>query len=188
MSGIKSLLKRAFGMERVGDLQLNYLSVLVYLEVKPRQDRATSAEKLGEVLGIAENTVMSAFHKLLDFKYISLAPDELQSNPYEMRDPRSFVVTPLGRMALKPFLGAFGYVTVAVLTVFALAFGAMLGAVIFSLFLYPSYALALAIVSVPLFAVMVFALYTLVRDERNRRRAIVSIALRKKQTQTSLDE
>lgn len=180
MSGISKLLRRAFGVERIGNLQLNYLSVLVYLEITPRQERATSAEKLHEELDIAENTVMNAFHKLLDLKYIALAPGEQQSNPYEMRDPSSFVVTPLGRMALKPFLGAFGYITVAVLTIFALAFGAMLGAVIFSLFLYPSYALALAIVSIPLFAVFVFALYILVRDERNSRRAIVSMALTKK--------
>ena len=180
MSGIRGLFNRAFGVERIGNLQLNYVSVLVYLEITPRQERATSAEKLHEELDIAENTVMNAFHKLLDSKYITLAADEQQSNPYEVRDPRSFAVTPLGRMALKPFLGTFGYITVAVLTIFALAFGAMLGAVIFSLFLYPSYAIALAIVSIPLFAVLVIALYILVRDEKNRRRAIVSMALTKK--------
>ena len=181
MHRISALLRWAFGVEKLGKISLNYLSVLVYLERTPKDERATSAEKLEQQLGIAPRTIVSAFEALLDSKYIALASDaDKSTNPYGVRDSNLFVVTPLGRKALKPFLGTFSYFTVALLTCFACAFGVMLGIVIFSLAIYPTYWFVYALVSVPFFAVMVFALYAIVRDERQNRERIVALALRKK--------
>jgi hypothetical protein len=143
-------------------------------------NRPTSDEKLGDEIGLAQDTVYRAFHNLLDSKYIAVAPDQPQSNPYQIRDPQKFVVTPLGRRALRPFLGTFGFPTLVILTISTFGFGAMLGMILFSFASYPSYWPVFAIVSVPLFVVMVIALYVTIRDDANRRGTVISTALRKR--------
>lgn len=181
MSRIGDFFRRLFGVEKVGKFSLNYLSVLLYLERTPKEQRATSAEKLEKDLVIAPRTIVSAFHALLESKYIALESSEAEStNPYEVRDSSLFVVTPLGRKALKPFTATFGYFTVILLTCFSCAFGVMLGIVIFSLAIYPEYWYVYALVSVPFFVVMIIAFYSIIMDEKHGRQMIVALALRKK--------
>lgn len=157
---IPSFAKRVFGAEKVGDLTLNDLKVLLYLQTV--KDRHQSPERAAEYLGIgSENTVVKAFSVLRERGYVKLA----KSAPAiaistDVRDPRLFQVTAKGKRALRPFLGVVGLsglITVAALT---FAFGAILGFFYAGVApFYPAYANIIAILFLVAGAFYVFIFY-----------------------------
>lgn len=172
-------LRRLFGIQNVGDLTLNYVQILLYLESHKKGERPSSPEKLARELGIAELTVVRAYESLLQHGYIAVAKDVPSSYHYEIRDPNEFTVTPLGRKALRPFLSSFGFVEVVLVGILMLGLGVMLGLIYSAYELYPSYIAALSIITVVIVAAIATLLAYLVRVARETRRNQLSIALRK---------
>lgn len=71
-------LKRRFRVERLGDLTIDWIKVLAYLENSKRGGRESSAEKLGKKLGISENAITEyAYPGLLRRGYIKLFSENL---------------------------------------------------------------------------------------------------------------
>jgi DNA-binding transcriptional regulator YhcF (GntR family) len=92
-------LKRLFRIQSVGDLKLNYVQILLYLESHEKGERLSSPEKLARELGIAELTVVRAYESLLQHKFIAAGPNVFFSPESDIRDPSEFEVTPLaGRL------------------------------------------------------------------------------------------
>ncbi|HZW55023.1 MAG TPA: MarR family winged helix-turn-helix transcriptional regulator [Nitrososphaerales archaeon] len=183
MSTIGGLFRRLFGVERIGNITLKHLSVLVYLAKTPKDSRASSAEKLEEELDLAEGTITRAFGSLYDSKFIDLLPEQKDSNPHDVRDPKAFFVTPLGRRALRPFLGTFDFITVATLTGFTFIFGVIFGT-LYTSGQYPNYSLPLEIVGVFLIAVMAASFYGVLSIGSRWQKIVVPVALRKKRKET----
>jgi len=172
-------LKRLFRIQSVGDLTLNYVQILLYLESHKKGERPSSPEKLARELGIAELTVVRAYESLLQRKFIAVGPDVPSSYQSEIRDPNEFTVTPLGRKALRPFLGSFGFLEVALVGVLMLGLGVMVGLIYSDYELYPSYIEIMSIITVVIVLVIAGLLAYLVKMARETRRNQLSIALRK---------
>lgn len=172
-------LRKLFRIQRVGDLTLNYVQILLYLDSHARGQRLSSAEKLAHELGIAQLTVVRGYESLIEHGYIAVPHDVPPSNRYEIRDPNEFVVTALGRKALRPFLGTFGFVEVALVGVLMLGLGLMIGLIYSAYELYPSYLDALLIIAVAIVVAIAGLLTYLVRTGRETRRSQLSTALRK---------
>lgn len=64
MPRLKSFLAKFIGTERVGDLTLNQVGLLLYLHFNRREERFSSPEKLGNELDMAEQTVVTGFSTL----------------------------------------------------------------------------------------------------------------------------
>ena len=172
-------LKRLFRIQSVGDLTLNYVQILLYIESHKKGERPSSPEKLARELGIAELTVVRAYESLLQHKFIAAGPNVPSSYRSEIRDPNEFEVTPLGRKALRPFLSSFGFLEVALVGVLMLALGVMVGLIYSDYELYPSYIEIMSIITVVVVLVIVGLLVYLVKMARETRRNQLSIALRK---------
>ena len=171
--------RRLFGIQNVGDLTLNYVQILLYLESHRKGERPSSPEKLAHELGIAELTVVRGYESLLKHKFIVVAKDVPPSYQYEIRDPNNFTVTALGRKALRPFLSSFGFLEVALTGILMLGLGIMLGLIYSAYELYPFYLEALSIITVAIVGAIAALLAYLVRMARETRRNQLSIALRK---------
>lgn len=172
-------LRRLFRIENVGDLTLNYVQILLYLESHQKGERPSSPQKLAHELGIAELTVVRGYESLLYHGYIAVAQGVPSSNQYEIRDPNEFVITSLGRKALRPFLNSFGFIEVTLVGVLMLGLGVVVGLIYSGYELYPSYLELLSIITVAIIAVIAGLLAYLVRMARGTRRNQLSIALRK---------
>ena len=120
-------LRKLFGIQNVGDLTLNYVQILLYLESHKKGERPSSPEKLARELGIAELTVVRAYESLLEHRFIAVPGNVPSSYQSQIRDPNEFEVTSLGRKALRPFLNSFGFLEVALLGVSMLGLGFMVG-------------------------------------------------------------
>ena len=167
-------LKTHLGRENISDWELNDIKVLLYLQTHKREDRLPSPEKLGDELGIAEGTVPSAFDRLRR-RGCLIPPPEAG----KIRNPREVTVTWRGKRALRPFLSAFGYGDVVVLTLLAFGLGVVVG-VFYPIYqLYPSYLAAVTLFVAVFSAVFLgFAAY-LARVAQKTRRYELSVMLRK---------
>lgn len=101
-------LGRWFSRRKLEKIRLTPLKVLLYLESTERKERVTSPGKLRLEIGMGGyDPVRQSYIWLLDHGYIAPAPGTPDIAPSELLDPREFVVTPLGKEALKPHLKAF---------------------------------------------------------------------------------
>jgi hypothetical protein len=169
-------LRSYFGVEKIGDWELNDVKVLLYLHTHKKNARLSSPEKLGDELGISEQTVTAAYNRLRRYGCIAAAPDVTPSRASSIRDPRDFVVTWRGRRALRPFLSVFGLADVVTISLMVFALGALAG--ILSL-LYPSYLAALLAIGIPMAAVFLGFVVYLARVARQSRKDQLVLVLRK---------
>lgn len=139
--------------------------MLLYLHTHKKEDRLSSPEKLGQELGISEQTVTGAYDRLRRRGCIFPPP-----NAGKVRDPREFTVTWRGKRALRPLLNAIGYGDVVILCFLASALGVAVGGFYPSSQLYPSYShLVLLIIAVFAVVFLGYAAYVAQRARKNRR-------------------
>ncbi len=169
-------LKRRFRVERMGDLTLNWIKVLAYLDNSKRGNRESSAEKLGKELGIPENTITNyAYPALLNYGYIRLLGDNLPD-----RDANSYALTQKGRRALGNFFNAVGLVEMGIMVGISLIVGAVIGISLYPAYAqYPSYLFTVLVLTVSAGAIEAFFLSVFVWMARQRRREVLSIMLQK---------
>jgi hypothetical protein len=116
-------LKRRFRVERLGDLTIDWIKVLVYLESTRRGDRESSAENLGRRLGVSENTITDyAYPALFRKGYIKILGENLPR-----RDANSYELTPKGKRALGKLLNAVGLFELGIMVGISLVVGALVG-------------------------------------------------------------
>ena len=168
-------LKKRFRVQRQGDLTLNWIKVLAYLDSSNNGSRESSAEKLGKEIGVPENVITEyAYPALLKNGYIKRLADNLPE-----RDANSYEVTQKGRRALGNFLNAVGLVELGVMVGISLVVGATIG-FMYPIFLqYPSYLTIILGVAVLAGMVELFFLSVFVWMARKRRREVLSIMLQK---------
>lgn len=124
---------RVSGREKAKKIRLSPLKILLYLESRKRHERVTSIDKLKDEVGIGGyDTIRKSFGWLLEHKYIAPAPNVPVISPSEILDPQEFVVTSLGRRALRPFLATFSLNEVLIISTMTMVLGLALG---------PSYAM-----------------------------------------------
>jgi hypothetical protein len=167
-------LRSYFGTENISEWEFSDIKVLLYVGTHRKEERQPSAEKLGKELGIAEGVVPAAFSRLRR-RGCLLPPPEAGT----IRDPREVEVTWRGRRALRPFLNAFGYGDVVILTLLAFGLGGVIGIFYPSYQLYPSYVLAIALLVVTFAAVFLGFVVHVVRLGKKSRRDELYIMLRK---------
>jgi hypothetical protein len=131
--------RRWFGRRKLRKTRLSPLKVLLYLESTERKRRATSPERLKREIGVGGyNTITDSFLWLVSHQYIAPAPGTLATLPSQMLDSTEFIVTPLGKEVLKPYLNTFGIHAVMELGLLtALVF--VLGGVFVLYQLYPGF-------------------------------------------------
>ncbi len=172
---LESLRKR-FRVQRLGDLTLNWIKVLAYLESSKSGSRESSAEKLANELGLGSENVITvyAYPTLRRKGYIR----PLASNLPE-RDANSYELTPKGRKALGYFLNAFGFAEMGVMVVVSLVVGAVIGLMYLASLQSPSFfpiALGLTFSAAIVEAFFLgFSLWA----ARQRRREVLQIMLQK---------
>lgn len=167
-------LKRRFRVERLGDLTINWITVLVYLDSTKRGKREPSAKTLEGKIGVPENTITNyAFPALVRYGYVRILGENLPR-----RDANSYEVTPKGKRALGNFLNAVGFFELGMMVVISLVVGALLSIMYLAILQSPlGFPLFL---SAALFGIAVegFFLWFFVRMARQRRREILSIMLK----------
>lgn len=169
-------LKRRFRVQRLGDLTLNWIKVLAYLESSKSASRESSAKKLADELGLGSENVITvyAYPHLRREGYIRL----LASNLPE-RDANSYELTPKGRKALGYFLNTFGFAEMGIAVVTSLIVGALIGLMSLAYLQNPPFfPIAFAFV---LFAAIVeaFFLSFSVWAAKQRRREVLQVMLQK---------
>ncbi len=169
-------LKRRFRVQRLGDLTLNWIKVLAYLESSKSGSREPSAEKLADELGLGSENVITvyAYPALRRKGYVRL----LASNLPE-RDANSYELTPKGRKALGYFLNTFGFAEMGTMVVVSLIVGAVIGLMSLAYLQNPPFfPLALGLV---IFAAVIEAFFFAfsVWAARQRRREVLQIMLQK---------
>jgi uncharacterized protein YacL len=170
-------LRRRFRVERLGDLTLNWIKVLVYLGTSKSGSREPSAERLAkETLGLGSENVITeyAYPALLKKGYIRLLARNLPE-----RDANSYELTEKGRKAMGQLLNAVGFFELGIMVVISLVVGAMIGAVYLAYLQYPSYLALVLALGTSAGIVEVFFLYVFVRMAKQRRREMLSIMLQK---------
>ncbi len=167
-------LRRRFRVERLGDLTLDWIKVLVYLDSSKRGSREPSAEKLGKKLGISENTItVYAYPALVRNGYIRLLANNLPE-----RDANSYELTQKGRKALGHLLNAVGFFELGIMVAISLVVGAMVGTLYLAYLQYPSYLTFVLALVVSAGIVEAFFLFVFVRMARQRRREVLSMMLK----------
>jgi hypothetical protein len=138
-NNLTSLLRRWSGRRKPDKIRLSPLKVLLYLESHPRHQRVSAPDKLGHEVGIGGyDTITNSYLWLSAHGYVAPAPD-VHKLAAEITDPNEFVVTPIGKKALKPYLATFSLEEVAGIAVLTLGLGFVLGSTYVSYQLYPSY-------------------------------------------------
>jgi hypothetical protein len=170
-------LKRWFRHRELGRIRLSPLKVLLYLESHRRKERVSTPERLGREIGIGGyDTIKDSYLWLLGRKYIAPAPGTPIISPTEILDPREFVVTPLGKKALKPYLATFSLAEVASVAATTLGLGFVLGLSYFLFQLYPSYLGFLTLLDVVVTAVFaIMATLTLKEDRQRYKERVASL-------------
>jgi hypothetical protein len=134
------LLRRLFSRREPARIRLSPLKVLLYLESHQNQARVSTPKRLGLEIGIVGyDVIKNSYLWLLEHGYIAPAPDIPIIAPAEILDPREFVVTPLGKKALEPYLATFSMAEVASVAAVTLGLGFILGLSYLLFQLYPSY-------------------------------------------------
>jgi hypothetical protein len=161
------LLRRRSG-QKPEKIRLSPLKVLLYLESHQRHARASAPDKLGHEVGIGGyDTITGSYLWLNAHEYIAPAPD-VHKLAAEITDPNEFVVTPLGKRALKPYLGTFSLAEVAGVATFTLLLGFALGLTYVLFQLYPSYVWLLFILDLALGLVIAIAAAVMLKAGRER--------------------
>jgi hypothetical protein len=149
-------------------IRLSPLKVLLYLESHQRHKRASAPDKLGHEVGIGGyDTITGSYLWLIAHGYIAPAPD-IHKLAAEITDPNEFVVTPLGRRALKPYLGTFSLTEVAGVAISTLGLGFVLGLTYVLFQLYPAYLWLLIILDVALGFVIAVVAAVMLKAGRER--------------------
>ncbi len=139
LSHALDFVRRWLGRRKLQKIRLSPLKVLLYLESTERMKRVASPEKLKREIGVGGyNTVTDSLRWLVDHKYITAAPGTPAIPPSTILDPTEFVVTPLGKEALKPYLNNFG-AGVAMEIGLLVFLGFFLGAIFVLHLMYPSF-------------------------------------------------
>jgi DNA-binding MarR family transcriptional regulator len=173
-----AFLARFVGTEKVGDLTLNQVGILFYLYFNPREARFSSPEKLGNELDMAEQTVVPGFSALKRCGYVAASefPKEYSTSD---RDPRQFVVTPLGRKALRPFLRYFGFSDLVMTSLLVFCLGALCGTIYIVQQAYAPYFWIWLAVTVPLLVALILMTIRLTAIGRDSHRRQLFLALKK---------
>ena len=149
-------------------IRLSPLKVLLYLESHQRHTRASAPDKLGHEVGIGGyDTITGSYLWLSAHGYIALAPD-VHKLAAEITDTNEFVVTPLGKRALKPYLGTFSLTEVAGVATSTLVFGFVLGLTYVLFQLYPAYLWLLITLDVALGLVIAIVVAVMLKAGRER--------------------
>ena len=120
-------------------IRLSPLKVLLYLESHQRSKRVSAPDKLGQEVGIGGyDTITNSYLWLIAHGYIAPAPG-VHKLAAEIKDPNEFLVTPLGKKALRPHLATFSLAEIAAIAASALGLGFFLGLAYLLFLLYPSY-------------------------------------------------
>jgi hypothetical protein len=158
-----------FGRRKAERIRLSPLKVLLYLASHERKDRASSPEKLGQEIGIGGyDTITQSYLWLLEHRYIAAAPGTPTTASSEIRDPREFIVTPLGQKALKPYLATFTLEEVLSVAALTLVLGFALGPTYALIQLYPSYASVLILIDVMVVVVIAGIMTVVLKVGRKR--------------------
>lgn len=169
--------RRLFGHREPERMRLSPLKVLLYLESHQRKARVSTPEKLGREIGIGGyDTIKDSYLWLLGRKYIAPAPGTPIITPAEILDPREFVVTPLGKKALKPYLATFSLAEVTSVAATTLGLGFILGLTYVLFQFYPSYLWVLVILDLVVGSVLgVMASLALKEGRRRYKERIASL-------------
>lgn len=175
MAGLWNALKDAIRIERLGDLTLDWLKVLVYLGNTKRGGRESSAENLGKELGVSENMITNyAYPALIRKGFIRLLAANLPE-----RDANSYELTAKGKKALGQLLNTIGYFDAAFVGILTFALGVLLGELYLPYQMYPTYFVFILLLAVIAGSVLTLFIINIVRASRSRRREVLSVMLRK---------
>jgi predicted DNA-binding transcriptional regulator len=167
---MSSFLRALLGTERLGDIPTRHMAVFVYLASTKRKDRHQSLKKLGDFLGISENTVWAALQNLYSRGYIKPATEAPPPDEPPGRDPGLVEVTSEGRRALKPFFNVIGVLGLFAFIAVSLVVGGFIGyAYAISLpYLsgYAAFVVALFILLVVFYAFATYQLWKMSSDFR----------------------
>ncbi|MDG6916946.1 MAG: hypothetical protein JRM85_05055 [Nitrososphaerota archaeon] len=165
-------LRRWLGPRKNERIRLSPLKVLLYLERHQRETRVTTPERLGREIGIGGyDTIKNSYVWLHDHGYLAPAPSvPMVGGVAEILDPRDWVVTPLGKKALKPYLAAFSLEEVGGIALTTLGFGFVLGLTEVVFQLYPSYLWILLLFDFIFGAVVSIAASSALREARSRKK------------------
>lgn len=170
---LASVLERLFGRKEVKRIRLSPLKVLLYLESRQRHKRASSPDGLGREIGIGGyDTITDSFVWLIDHKYIAAASG-VRAPAAELRDPNEFVITPLGKNALKPYLGTYSSKEVVGVATSTMVLGLGLGTLLMEFQSYPSFLWFIVVIGLMLAASMALAITVvmMIGRDRNKKRA-----------------
>ena len=165
-------LRRWLGPRKNERIRLSPLKVLLYLERHQRETRVTTPERLGREIGIGGyDTIKNSYVWLHDHGYLAPAPSvPMVGGVAEILDPRDWVVTPLGKKALKPYLATFSLEEVGSIALTTLGFGFFLGLTEVVFQLYPSYLWILLLFDFIFGAVVSIAASSALREARSRKK------------------
>jgi hypothetical protein len=169
-------LRRRFRVQRLGDLTLNWIKVLAYLESSKSGSREPSAEKLAEELGLGSENVITvyAYPALRRKAYIRLLAGNLPN-----RDANSYELTPKGKKAIGYFLNAFGFAEMGIMVVVSLIVGAVMGLMYLASLQSPSFFTIALGLTISAAVVEAFFLGFTMWAARQRRREVLQIMLQK---------
>ena len=161
-------LLRKWSGQKPEKIRLSPLKVLLYLASHQRHARASAPDKLGHEVGIGGyDTITGSYLWLNAHGYIAPAPD-IHKLAAEITDPNEFVVTPLGKRALKPYLGTFSSTEVAAVATSTLGVGFLLGLTYVLFQLYPAFLWLLIILDVALGLVIAVVAAVMLKAGRER--------------------
>ena len=165
-------LRRWFGPRKHERIRLSPLKVLLYLDRHQREERVTTPERLGREIGIGGyDTIKNSYVWLHDHGYLAPAPGvPVVGGVAEILDPRDWVVTPLGKKALKPYLATFSLEEVGSIALTTLGFGFFLGLTEVVFQLYPSYLWILLLLDFIFGAVVSIVASSALREARSRKK------------------
>lgn len=167
---MSSLLRRLFGTERLGDIPTRHMAVFVYLASTKRKERHQSLKRLGDFLGISENTVLAALHNLYSRGYVKPANDVSRPDEPPGRDLQLIEITSEGRRALRPFFNVTGILGLVAFIAISLVIGGFLGySYAISLPYLPQYtafAVTLFAIIIVFYAIVTYQLWKMSRDFR----------------------
>ena len=166
------LVRRWFGPRKHERIRLSPLKVLLYLDRHQREERVATPERMGREVGIGGyDTIKNSYIWLHDHGFLAPAPRvPMVGGVAEILDPRDWVVTTLGKKALKPYFATFSLEEVGSIALTTLGFGFVLGLTEVVFQLYPSYLWIILLLDFVFGVAVSFLTSSALREARSRKK------------------
>jgi hypothetical protein len=166
-----SLRRRLFGTVSIGSMPTRHIAVLLYLASTERRERENSLKRLGDALGVSENTVWAGLRNAYRRGYVEPTKDAPPPDEPPGRDPCFIEVTAEGRRALRPFFNVVGLFGLVSFIAISLGVGGLIGYSYGATLPYlPQYAAIVVASFAGIAVVYTFATYQIWRTARDFRR------------------